>query len=101
MSERVTDMPIVDPSELSRLGVIQELNRRVLHPLGLAIGWTHGEDVLRVYDSRDDPEGVRFEGIDLADGLRRFEEFWGERVTPREAGLGYVVQPVNDPAATG
>ena len=61
--------------ELFDSGLIFEINRKVLHPLGLAIAirgeentdgkmeWTFSNEV---WDYRDDPEGINFE-VDLFD----------------------------------
>jgi hypothetical protein len=47
------------------LGFLQELNRRFLHPCGLALSVEVHEDGTETFDSifdfRDDPEGILFE----------------------------------------
>jgi hypothetical protein len=99
--ELITNQPFADPAELTELGIIQEVNRRLLHPLGLALGYWPGRRELVVLDGRDDPEGVRFEGMDLAPGRDRFEALWAERAAAREAVAGFVVQPVEDEGRPG
>jgi len=47
------------------LGFLQEANRLFFHPLGLALETQGGEGnvLARIWDYRDDPEGVIFEGL--------------------------------------
>lgn len=59
MSEPIKYMPI---SEFRELGFLQEVNRLVLHPAGLALEITvddfGNEYISGVWDYRDDPEGI-------------------------------------------
>lgn len=88
-------MPI---KEFRELGYLQELNRRFLHPLGLAIEVNidqHGNETLgRVWDSREDLEGIVF-GDDMIDPVKadHIYEVESERAKVRLRELGYVVQP--------
>lgn len=56
----------IDIKEFRKKGYLQELNRRFLHPLGLALEvivetGENGKEVLGgVWDYRDDPEGMHF-----------------------------------------
>lgn len=55
----------IDIKEFRELGFLQELNRQFLHPLGLAIeviidDKTGVESLGRVWDFRDDPEGLNY-----------------------------------------
>jgi hypothetical protein len=90
--------------EARELGFIQELNRRFLHPLGLALEViidkeTGEERIERFWDARDDSEGWVFD-----DSIANSEEFRRKaeevtknetsRHTKRYASLGYIVQPV-------
>lgn len=65
MSDSINRMDI---AEFCRLGYLQELNRRVLHPCGLALEVIVNEDGTEqfggVWDYRDDPEGMLFDAID-------------------------------------
>lgn len=91
------DRPMMDLDEFRDSGYLQEINRRFLHPLGLALGMTEDEDgsvgFAGVWDARHDPDGFVFEGIDLgpkAEIVRRIEE---DRRAARVEGLGFWVQP--------
>ena len=55
----------IDIKEFREKGYLQEVNRRFLHPLGLALEVKlndDGEEVLGgVWDSRDDEEGIYYD----------------------------------------
>lgn len=83
------------------LGLVHEINRLILHPLGLAMSVNidpadNEETFGPVWDCMDDPEGIYF-GDDYLDG--RKSEFVAklieERGRTRVPVLGYVVQPVD------
>ena len=112
MTERIKYM---DVKEFVDLGYLQELNRRFLHPLGLALAVTTHDDgteeLACVYDARDDPEGYCFsyqpdtnygpQSPDEAfqqqqDRAAWVDEEWERRRSTREAALGYMVQPADD-----
>jgi hypothetical protein len=90
----------LDIKEFREEGYLQEVNRRFLHPLGLALEGTVEEDgsesISGIWDCRDDPEGIWFEGTADAEKVRRVNELFAERAAPREARLGFVVEPVGD-----
>ena len=58
----------IDAKEFQKLGYLQEVNRLLLHRLGLALEVVTEEDgSVRfggVWDLRDDPEGMAFEEFD-------------------------------------
>ena len=89
----------LDVKEFVEIGYLQEINRKFLHPLGLALEVTYTSDgtaeLSGVWDSRDDPAGVYFaEGVLRRDKTLRVEEEQGRRVSARQNALGYVIQPV-------
>lgn len=92
----VKRMPV---AEFRAQGYLQELNRQFLHPLGLALEVSIGEDgtetLSGVWDYRDDPEGIYYgpNEIDAAKAanVARLRML---RREPRGAALGYWVQPV-------
>ena len=97
MSEEIKRIPI---AKFRELGFIHEINRRLLHPCGLAleviIDLETGEERLGgVWDYRDDPEGMRF-GEDLLSGekVRSVDKLFHSHAHIRSETLGYVVQPV-------
>lgn len=87
-------MKYISVAELRDLGILQELNREFLHPLGLAAQVDMSDGSLLIQDHREDPEGAIF-----ADGFmefakrHRFEAFRKERQESRERALGFVQQP--------
>lgn len=81
-------------------GILLELNRVVLHPLGLALELEIDKEnldkeiTLKVWDYREDPAGNQF-GIpyeDLKSKINAFEKLFAERAATRKEKLGYVVQ---------
>lgn len=97
--------------EFRDVGYLQEVNRRFLHPLGLAlaIGVDTSDPAreptgsVKVWDGRDDPEGFIFESWDPSDAERgdRIERDLQERLTIRQERLGFGVQPIELPQAVG
>lgn len=108
----------IDISEFREFGYLHEINRQLLHPLGLALevvtedcpacnglGATNHcvscgdqgqiERLGGVWDSRDDPEGFVY-GDDLlsAEKARRVRDEMQRRAGPRVEKLGYMIQPV-------
>jgi hypothetical protein len=91
--------------EFCDLGLLQEINRTMLHPMGLSLYVTVEEvsgDVRfgGIEDLRDDPEGVCF-----ADNFEEFSRTKEESVfvmlnskkEVREKSLGYFIQPTPEP----
>jgi hypothetical protein len=73
-------------------GYLQEANRGFFHPLGLALELS-SDGTLRVWDCRDDAEGIRFSDADLAEKATRLREISDARREARIAALGYWQQP--------
>jgi uncharacterized protein YodC (DUF2158 family) len=88
----VMEIKYLDTKTLIDDGYLQEANRQFFHPLGLALEVKDG--TIRVWDYRDDPEGINFaDKVDLrakADKVLRLE---GERYATRKQALGYWIQP--------
>lgn len=78
-------------------GYLQEVNRRVLHPLGLALS-VETDDAGRVigfgpiWDERDDPEGIVFAEMN-PDHALKVETEWQLRRPARMASIGHMIQP--------
>ena len=83
--------------ELVELGVVHELNRQFLHPLGLALQHDGGH-LTGFQDHRDDPEGMTFVEVDAAK-VHRFASFSQERCAGRQA-LEFIMQPTTSIQAT-
>jgi len=91
-------MKYIDIAEFRELGCLQAINREFLHPLGLALEVTvddeTGEERLgRIWDCRDDPEGILYAELDH-EKAERFIRLCEERFSLRMASLGYLVQPL-------
>jgi hypothetical protein len=80
--------------ELRESGLLQEVNREFLHPLGLAAEVDLETGVIRIQDHRDDPDGVIF-GAGVLDTAKyeRFRTFQEQRHAARREALGFVLQP--------
>jgi hypothetical protein len=82
--------------EFREKGYLQEVNRRFLHPLGLALETVIEEDGTErlggVWDYRDDPEGIIFQEVsqEKADFVYR-EEL--KREHSRLESFGFKIQP--------
>lgn len=94
MTERIRYMDI---AEFRSEGYLQELNRLLLHPLGLALATEtddHGNERLHgIWDYRNDPEGIRFVQTDLQPHADHVKALWDQREPDRVHALGYMVQP--------
>jgi hypothetical protein len=92
------DIKRMDPAEFQSEGYLQEVNRRFLHPLGLALEVVRHDDGMitlgGIWDYRDDPEGISF-GDDVAAKAAHIDSLWASRLPARTAALGYMVQPTN------
>lgn len=100
-----TTREIMTPEEFVERGLLMEINRLYLHPLGLALSVTYDRDgycrLGPVYRTSD-PEGFVCEefteqDIERTDSLRRARSICA-RV--RRAALGWVVQPCGEETAT-
>lgn len=90
----------MEVKEFRELGYLQELNRKFLHPLGMALEVVLHDDGTEsfgmVWDSRDDPEGYVY-GPGMIDP-KKANRISGEarrKAESRLRELGFVIQPVN------
>lgn len=92
-------------SEFREKGLLQEVNRQFLHPLGLALEMVIDDDGKSlfggVWDSRDDPEGIIF---DLSIPLDKDAENYVQSLrdaheAERMKRFGWVIQPIKEPVA--
>jgi hypothetical protein len=84
--------------DLIDIGFLQEANRQHFHPLGLALEVDMTDGTLRIWDCRDDPEGVTFaDGVIDPDKASRVTDEYTRHWSVR-AGLfgGRAIQPVPD-----
>lgn len=82
-------------SEFRRLGYLQEVNRQILHPLGLALEVSiedSGEEKLSgIWDCRDEDEGVIFNSINQ-DKIDYVTQQLVSRRQARMNAVGFVIQ---------
>ena len=85
--------PLMDIKEFRELGFLQEVNRLVLHPAGLALAIEVMEDgserLYGIYDHRDDPEGILYgEGQMEWAKVKSVRAEWLNHYFPRCEALG-------------
>lgn len=99
-----SDRKYMSLEEFKDSGYLQEVNRRFLHPLGLALelGAATPDGVLYIngiWDCRDDPEGIRFAPPPPSvDKVMAVDAEWQTREPLRTAALGYMIQPPEEPS---
>ena len=85
------------------LGLLQEVNRQMLHPMGLALGIIQHEngdvEFDCVWDYSDDPEGMIFSdevvnGGEFESKAQSAKEMFEAKRNTREKNLGFHIQPV-------
>lgn len=87
--------------EFAASGLLQEINRRLLHPMGLALYVTKDDSgkvvsIGGVIDSREDPAGMVFPELG-GDHLLRYQNVQREldrRMAIRQSQLGFSLQPI-------
>lgn len=94
---------------LRETGLLYEINRTILHPLGLAMSVQlpkhEGEEtdvgVIQLWDCRNEKEGVLYAEETFMSGLEKYtkfmEEFGENKLNERFEELGYDVQSLPDP----
>jgi hypothetical protein len=89
----------IDIKEFREKGYLQEVNRKFFHPLGLAlevkIDSDGNESLGGIWDSRDDPEGFTFAGLNEEDCKKAadIEKEFKIKEKYREEHLGFSIQP--------
>lgn len=90
----------LDPQEFLDGGYLHEVNRLLLHPLGLALqieprADEHGSFKAAIWDYRDDPEGIIYTGeLPAAHKAELVAQQMFARRRARIEETGFVVQPV-------
>lgn len=89
-------------------GLLFEINRSVLHQFGLAMSVTLNEEgvdsekgVIKIWDDRDDKEGILFGEEAFIDGFSKFGKFLADfgmgKINERREEVGYVIQTFPNP----
>ena len=93
------DIKRISIKEFRKLGFIQEINRRLLHPCGLALEVIVEEDGTErlggVWDYREDPEGMYYEDQELSRAkARSVTDLFYSKLGHRREEFGHIIQPV-------
>lgn len=102
MAHEMSDVNHMTVKQFREDGYLHEINRQLLHPLGLALEVAVDNDgtesISGVWDYRADPEGIVY-GADLLSPEKAMavKARWDEREAARMERLGYMVQPLDRP----
>lgn len=99
MSEEIKKMNI---KEFREMGLLAELNRVFLHPLGLALEISVEDDGTEklggIWDYRDDPEGMLYSKEYFpTEKIKKAQEFIKQKHEQRQKVLGFVYQDPDNP----
>ncbi len=91
------DIKRISIKEFRELGFIQEINRRLLHPCGLALEVVMEEngdcELGGVWDYRDDPEGMAYaEGMIDDAKVKSVDKLFYSKMEFRAEELGFFIQ---------
>lgn len=99
----MSEVKYMDIKEFREKGFLQEANRLLFHPLGLALEIVRDDDgnehLGGIWDYRDDPEGMLFGDLtkdsnkEKADHIMKLAQEKGEY---RVQQFGWNVQPIGD-----
>lgn len=78
-------------AELRELGIIQEINRQLLHPIGMALAVTE-DRIAGILDGRDDPEGMIFTDPSALKAWT-FDQMFKDGCKVRQTALRFGIQP--------
>jgi hypothetical protein len=91
----------IDIAEFRRLGLVQEINRRLLHPMGLALEVVVEADGTErlggIWDYRDDPEGIAFGDAPDLDKAATVDALLAAKRRERKGRFGWHFQPPGAP----
>lgn len=100
------EIKYIEIKEFREKGYLQELNRRFLHPLGLALEIIideYGNEILGgIWDYRDEEEGMYYD-LNNSDEKRKtlfakkfnfIENEWSKRKPKRIEKLGFMEEPI-------
>jgi hypothetical protein len=98
-SKEVVNMRTMDLKEFVDLGILQELNRTYLHPMGLALAVGIQDEkyfLSGILDYREDDEGMNFTEDALSyEKFLKAKDLFLSKTKAREEKLGYFIQPVH------
>ena len=86
----------MDIKEFHEGGYLQEINRRLLHILGIALEITIDDDgkysLSGIWDSREDPEGFVFDSVNR-DHVIKIQKELDAKINERQKQFGWFLQP--------
>lgn len=99
MSKKIKRMDI---KEFREMGLLAELNRTFLHPLGLALEIIVDDDGTEklngIWDYRDDLEGILYSKEDFpSKKIKKAQKFIKEKHEQRMKNLGFIHQDPDNP----
>lgn len=99
MSDEIKRMDI---KEFREMGLLAEINRAFLHPLGLALEVAIEDDGTEklggIWDCRNDPEGVRYSSAYFpTEKIESAQKFMKAKHEERKSTLGFVFQDIENP----
>jgi len=101
MAEPDWDGRPLDPQWLVDSGLLFELNRQMLNPVGVSLGVSRGEGgrlVLTLIDNRPSPESAVYPAVALEAGRRKYVRFSDtyarKQMARRRRAMGQAVQHV-------
>lgn len=98
----MSDIKYLDIKEFRESGLLAELNRTFLHPLGLALEVYVEDDGTEklggIWDYRDDPEGMLYSKNHFpTEKIKKAQEFIKQKHEQRMKVLGFVFQEPDNP----
>jgi hypothetical protein len=92
----------IDIKEFREMGLLVELNRTFLHPLGLALEVKVNDDGTEIlggiWDYRDDPEGMLYSEKHFPyEKIKKAQEFIKQKHEQRLKTLGFIYQNPENP----
>ena len=95
-------MKTMNLEEFIEEGYLQEVNRRLLHPMGVSLNLESGGGNF-IIDARDDLEGLYYDYIEMSEELQekmrtRFENIENlikKRKHKRKHILGFIIEPIS------
>lgn len=98
----MSDIKRMDIKEFREMGLLAELNREFLHPLGLALEVAIEDDGTErlggIWDCRDDPEGVLYSKDHFpTEKCKNAQKFIKEKHDQRYEVLGFIHQSIDNP----
>lgn len=98
----MSEIKHMDIKEFREMGLLAELNRSFLHPLGLALEIEVEDDGTEklggIWDYRDDPEGMLYSADHFpTEKIKKAQEFIKQKHEQRLKVLGFVYQGPDNP----